>query len=523
MVTPTEVYAEAIDAMNRGQWRRSQALAEGLLRIAPQAVDVHYIAGVSALQLHALPRALEHLRRATELEPDRGEYLSQYARALAMAGDLPNAASVADKAMTLETPQDAVSSDTLGIVFSRAGLHERATEAFSRAVEAAPDHAGYHFNLATSLMFYGNVDSAEAEFERCIAIDHRYWRAYLAVSHLRRQTTADNHLPQLRGLLSEFGNSAEARMHLNLALAKELEDMGDVDGAFAHCVSGKSAYRVQLSVSDQLRHFDRLIHAFDKADGSSDGLANREAIFIVGMPRSGTTIVDRILSSHSEVHSAGELHAMGLTIRKISGLPSRNLIETAANLGANFHDWHRVGTRYINCTRSCTGHTPRFTDKFPLNFLFVGHIAKALPQAKIICLRRHPMDTCLSNFRQLFTTDSSDYNYSFDLLDTGRYFICFDRLMRHWQSIMPGRIIEVSYEALVSDPAANTRMLLQACDLPWEDACLNFERAAGPAATASAIQVRSPMNQDSMYRWKKYEKHLVELRELLTKEGIRVD
>jgi hypothetical protein len=154
--------------------------------------------------------------------------------------------------------------------------------------------------------------------------------------------------------------------------------------------------------------------------------------------------------------------------------------------------------------------------------LYAGHIAAALPNARIICLRRDPMDTCLSNFRQLFAMTSPYYDYSFDLLDTGRYYILFDRLMTFWRERLPGRILEVEYEALVEHQEAGTRQLLDFCDLSWDDACLRFEENEAPVGTASAVQVRSKMYRSSMKRWKRYERQLAGLREVLANAGIEV-
>jgi hypothetical protein len=182
-----------------------------------------------------------------------------------------------------------------------------------------------------------------------------------------------------------------------------------------------------------------------------------------------------------------------------------------------------VGEDYLASTRPDTGNKPRFIDKLPHNFLYVGAIANALPNARIICLRRDPMDTCLSNFRQLFALASPYHDYSYDLLNTGRYYILFDRLMAHWKQAFPGRVLEVDYETLVDAQEASSRRLLEFCDLTWDDACLHFESNLAPAATASAAQVRAPIYRSALNRWRQYEAHLADLRDLLDKAGIALD
>jgi hypothetical protein len=182
-----------------------------------------------------------------------------------------------------------------------------------------------------------------------------------------------------------------------------------------------------------------------------------------------------------------------------------------------------LGQTYLASTRPATGRLPRFVDKLPHNFLHAGFIAQALPKARIICLRRHPMDTCLSNFRQLFAPESPYFDYSFDLLDTGRYFIQFDRLMKHWHTIFPGRILDVQYEQLVENQESCSRQLIEFCGLPWDPACLRFHENSSSVATASAVQVRSPMYRSALQRWKAYGEALDPLREILTAAGIDLD
>jgi hypothetical protein len=182
-------------------------------------------------------------------------------------------------------------------------------------------------------------------------------------------------------------------------------------------------------------------------------------------------------------------------------------------------DLPAVGRAYVELTRP-GGDKPRFVDKMPLNFFYLGHIARALPGARLVVLRRHPLDTCLGNFRQLFALGQSYYDYAYDLLDTGRYYLAFARLMAHWQRVLPGRIHELVYEQLVADPRGETQRLLQHCGLEWEDGCLAFERNPAAVATASAVQVREPLHARSVGRWRHYERELQPLIRLLAESGV---
>lgn len=238
------------------------------------------------------------------------------------------------------------------------------------------------------------------------------------------------------------------------------------------------------------------------------------------MPRSGTTLVERILSSHSEVTQTGELLNLGITMKRLSGTITAALLDPATIAGMNRVNRAALGKLYVDSTRPGTGQTPRFIDKMPQNFLNLGYIAEALPNAAIVCLHRDPMDTCLGNFRELFTLGTPYWDYTFDILDIGRYYVRFRQLMEHWSRVFPGRVLEISYEDLVQDQASVTRRLLQHCKLDWEDACLDFESNPAPVSTASSTQVRSAIHGMSMQRWKNYRAQLEPLQALLADAGL---
>lgn len=507
--------------MNRGQWLEASKIADGLLKTAPEHPGVHFVAGVAALQQQQIPHALGHLQRAASLNPKRADYAAQYSRALAAGRLLREASMVAERAMSL-APSDPLTLDTLGVVFTQANAHTRAADAFRQAAALMPNAASYRFNLATSLTFSGDLDGAEKEYEACIRLEPRYWKAHLGLAQLRTQTAAHHHLDRLRSLLAQFPHDEVARMYLNLALAKELEDLKDYAPSFEHLTAGKTAggAKRRYDVARDEALFETLMQTFEQPAQDIGGSRSEEPVFVIGMPRSGTTLVDRILSSHSHVHSAGELQNFGVLLKRASGSRTPEMLDADTVTRAMHVDWARLGDSYVASTRPGTGQTARFIDKLPHNFLYAGFIARALPRAKIICLRREATDTCLSNFRQLFAQTSPYYDYSFDLLDTGRYYLLFDRLMAHWQRVLPGRILEVGYEELVESQEGVTARLLEFCDLPWEEACLHFEQNRAPVATASAVQVREGINRKSMQRWKHYAGQVSELRALLERGGV---
>jgi tetratricopeptide (TPR) repeat protein len=521
MTDPAKLYAQATSAYNQRNWRQALELSVQLLQQAPNQAELHYLAGLSALELQQMPQALPHLRRAVQLYPQRADYATQFAKALSMVNLSADAMAVADRALTL-LPLDAHALDTLGVIFTRANAHERATALYERAVTLAPQHPSYRYNFAKSLVFLGRLDDAECELESCLRLAPGHWGVYLSLSELRKQSPTKNHLERLHSLLPKGADDPTAQMNLQLALAKEYEDLADYPRAFEHLVAGKVAAGSMRHYSPRQDEilFEKLIQASPEPQPVGAGCSSDEPIFVIGMPRSGTTLVERILSSHPDVHAAGELQNFGIALKRASGSRTPQLLDADTIERAREIDWQQLGEAYLASTRPDTSHKPRFIDKLPHNFLYVGAIANALPNAKIICLRRDPMDTCLSNFRQLFAPASPYHDYSYDLLDTGRYYVLFDRLMAHWKQAFPGRILEVDYETLVDSQEAKSRELLEFCGLPWNDACLHFEDNRAPVTTASAVQVREPIYRSAVLRWKQYETQLTGLKGLLEAAGI---
>lgn len=515
MTAVAETYARAVAALNQRRWDESWRLAQQLLRDGEHP-GVHFVAGVAAFELQQLRAALTHLHRATVLNPQRPDYAAQMARALTQARLNRDALVYADKAIALGVG-DALTLDTLGVIYTRAGEHDKALAAYMQAVAKAPRQASFRYNLATCLLFFGRTEEAECEYRQTLLDDPGYWRAYTSLAQLRRRSRRDNDIALLEGALEAGKGVPEAQLYVNLALAKEREDLGEYEAAFAHYRDGKAVQKRARGYdgSSDRALFAAIEHAFDAVDEAVVGDGSEEPIFVVGMPRSGTTLVDRILSSHSQVYSAGELQNFSVALKRLVATPTPGILDVPTLTRLDGLDWARLGREYVESTRPGTGRTPRFVDKLPHNFLYVGHIARALPRAKIVCLRRDAMDTCLGNFRQLFALSSPYYDYSFDLMDIGRYYQMFDRLMAHWSRLLPERILEVRYEDLVSDQLATTQRLLQFCGLPWEDACLAFERNDAPVATASLVQVREPLTNAYIGRWRRYGADVAELAQML--------
>ena len=485
--------------------------------------------GVLAAERGRIAAGLAQIREACAANPGDPEPQAQLARWLSRLNRNDEALVAVARALAL-VPQSARCWDTVGVVLSRAGRHEQAVACFQRAVALEPDRAGMHFNHAASLKFLGRFTAAEAAYEACIRCDPKFWRAHSALAATRRQTSAHNHIDRLERLLTAGPLEPDAELHLRHALAKELEDIGQDDDAFAHLLAGNArkhaatGYRFERDqglFEAVMRLYPEGLPAPARVTLVGEEI-DSAPIFVVGLPRTGTTLVERILSSHSQVASAGESQNFGVLLKRACQTPSPQVLDEATLAQSLRVDLQALGRDYIERTRPAGQPQPRFVDKMPLNFFYLGHIARALPAASIVVLRRHPLDTGLSNFRQLFATGFSYYDYARDLRDIGRYYAQFERLIAHWQATLPGRVHEVRYEALVAGQRAETERLLAHCRLPWEEACLHFELNASAVATASAVQVRQPLYASSVGRWRRFERHLQPLIDELVTAGVKL-
>jgi tetratricopeptide (TPR) repeat protein len=528
-----ELHRAAQKAMQQGLLREVHQHCLAILKLDQTFADAWFLCAVIAAHNGQRSKAIDILGNAIALAPKNPEYRAELGKQLVASNQPEQALHEAESALSLE-PEALPTLNTLGTVFSHTGEHEKALLCFERASQSLQQRsestnnlsiewqADFYFNRAASLQFAGRFDDAETSYEKAIALQPNMIKAHAALSTLRRQTPEINHLERLETLRSRVSTPRD-QLHLGHAIAKEQEDLGRYREAFTTLAWAKQAQSTEMpycAESDKalitgIRHlFTREIFS-----NSHTGCDNPEPIFIVGMPRTGTTLVEQILSSHSKVYAAGELQNLPLQVNRMTGSAAEllNLETFGASLQLNPS---QLGAAYIDSTRPRTGHTPYFIDKLPLNFLFLGLIKLALPNAKLVCLRRDPMDACLSNYRQVFAVNFKHYHYNLNLLDCGRYYIQFDQLMQHWRDVMPGAVHEVSYEALVEQPEQIARELLAYCGLSWEDQCLSFHQRKTSVATPSSVQIRQGIYTSSVNRWQRYGDAMQPLYELLKSAGL---
>jgi tetratricopeptide (TPR) repeat protein len=502
----------AIEHHTHGSLAEAEAGYRKLLEVQPDQVDALHLLGVIHLQRGDLVAAEALIRGAIAIDASLAVFHNNLGAVLRGMGRMDEAADAFRAAVTL-APEYAEAHSNLGTAMLALGDFERSLEAFRRSLVLNPRNPQAHCNLGAALLEYGRLEEAAACFNAALEIDPGYSAAF----HYLSLTRASSAVPQdeialAERTLAEGEPGIDQRIHLHFALGRMLDQEERFEEAFHHIAEANRLQRGR-TVYDPARHeqlIDRTIDLFTPAFFESFrelGCDSELPVFIVGMPRSGTTLVEQILASHDQVFGAGELGYFQQLEAALSGiLASAAPYPTCSGaLGAAEID--ALARGYLSLLRSLPGarHAHRVTDKMPDNFLHLGLIAMLFPRARIIHCRRDPLDTCLSIYFQKFT---GDYPYAYDLSEIGRYYLAYRRLMAHWKAVLPIPVLEVDYEALVADQEGVSRQLVAFCGLEWRERCLRFFQTERSVKTASSAQVRRPLYAGSVGRWRHYEAHL---------------
>jgi tetratricopeptide (TPR) repeat protein len=510
-------------AVQAKDWRVVQTCAAEILRRDAGSAEGHFLAGLAEKAAQRLVKAAEAFTRALELDPGR------YDAAIELADDCARSFRRAEARTLLEKYESSLGNsprylNLAGLTWSMLGLHERAWPLYRRANELQPGMPLFEANLAACSVYLGKVDEARALYLKLLERNPAHQRNHYHLSRLARARDSA-HVEQMQAVLRATGLPPEKNIFLHYALGKELEDLEQWDEAFHHYqAAGDAATSVShYDVAADVALIDRIIEVCDAswlAAGPTEvptAVTGKTPIFIVGLPRTGTTLTERILSSHSQVESIGETEFLQMVLRQVSGVPGVEGMTPAMLAAAAQQDIGRVADGYLNAVHYRLGERPFFIEKWPENILYLGFIAKAYPHARLLHLRRHPMDTCFAMYKQSF------FRYAYTLENVGNYYVAYDRLARHWRALLGGRFVEVEYEALVRDQEGQTRRLLEQLQLDFEPACLEFDRNEAASATASSVQVREKIHTRSVQRWQQFERHLEPLRRILEDAGIAID
>ncbi len=488
--------AAGIALRRSGRHREALPHYEQALVLDPDYAEAEYNLGAALAALGRHEEAAAHYRRALALKPDHAEAENNLGAALRALGRYEEAAAHYRRALALK-PGLAEARSNLGAVLQPLDRHEEALAQFDQALALKPDLAEAHHGRGVALQTLGRLDEGRRAIEAAIAIAPRKAEFYGALARSKRLVDGDPHRVAIEALARDMASlPEEEQVHLHFALGRVYDDLGRRERSFRHLVEGNALKRRHIAYDEAaalaaMARTRALFSAELIGRLAGRGDPSPLPVFILGMPRSGTTLVEQIVASHPRAHGGGERRDFETAI---AGLDPRE---------ADGEGWRGVGGRYVERIRPLSPAAARITDKMPGNFRFAGLIHLALPNARIIHVRRDPVDTCLSCFSILF---GGELPYAYDLAELGRYYRAYAEVMAHWRATLPpAAMLEVEYETLVADFEPQARRIVAHCGLDWDRACLDFHKLRRPVWTASAAQVRQPVYQSSVGRSRPYE------------------
>lgn len=480
---PLDVQANRLIAA--GRFAEALPLAEAALRGQRICLPTHGMLATILAQLGRRHDALRVIEDAVQLREGSGEAYNSLAHASLLLGE-----------------------------------HERSNALYRRAVELDPGDWRFWHNLASSERSMGRLREAEAACNRAIALDRTRYADYQLRSELRVQTADDNHLAELEREFARPDLDDRGRMFLGYALSKELDDLRRYDEAFQYLAVASRIRRrnLQYDVAIDERKLRRIEDVFPQSLVRSAAAESRDGsrfVFIVGLPRSGTTLLEHILTGLDGVRSNGETECFSQAL--LTAAP-RDRGDVFA--GAAAAEPAAVAAGYAQLAdREPDSERPTIVEKLPMNYLYLGAIRRALPDARIVLVNREPVDSCFAMYRTLF---GEAYPFSYDFEDLARYYAAYERLMNHWRACLGDTLCEISYEALVSAPSQVGEQVARYCGLAWREQALRIEERAMVSTTASAAQIRRPIYGSSTGRWRRYERHVEPLRRALRQRNVAV-
>ncbi len=485
------------------------------LALRPNYVEAHKNLGNVLDALDHQQEAAVAFERALALRPDDAEAHIALGNTL-LKLDRPDEAIGHFQNVVARDAANVDARNGLGAALNMLGRSEEAIVHHQAVLALNPKHVEAHSRLADALLALGRLAEASALRERVVKLAPRKAGYYWNLANARRFTAEDRHLPAMQALAGALPElNAEEQIDLHFALGKAYSDIGAHEQSFAHLREGNALMRrrVLYDEATTLGRFERMKTVFTAElmrDKQGLGDPSPLPVFIIGMPRSGTTLIEQILASHPKVFGAGELHEMATLAEQISGPDGTVVPEAVPDLPGE--RLRRLGADYLQRIRRFAPQAERITDKMPGNFLLAGLIHLALPRARIIHVCRDLREIAFSCFSLLFPRG---HVYSYDLAELGRYCRAYRELMAHWHRVAPGAILDVHYEEVVGDLEGQARRLVEHCGLLWDDACLDFHRTQRSVRTASAAQVRQPIYRSSIGRWRPHEQALQPLLQAL--------
>lgn len=511
---------KAFELHAKGRVGVAEGICREYLRQRPMDVDAIRLLAQIGIDLGVVDEAIKLLDRCLELAPDFHFARSNYVTALGRQQRFDKALEEMAKLEKADPDNIAYLSQSAALL-SMASKFDEAHVKFREVIERAPGNARILTNFGHSLRYGGKGDEAIDAYLQSIAADPEAGEAWWSLANLKTFRFSDEQVAEMQERLAGIKSDGPDKFHLAFALGKALEDAGDFDESFAAYETGNEI-KCRFSAYDREDTSARVTACIDQTDAERfDGTGHQsdEPIFVVGLPRAGSTLLEQILASHSQVEATSELPFIGQIATDVSGRRKRtDEIIYPGNI-EELTDEQReaLGQLYLARARVYRQGKPRFIDKLPNNFMHVALIKRILPNATIIDARREPMAACFANLKQLFA-QGQEFTYSQE--DIATYYADYIRLMDHWHSILPGQILTVQYEDVVEDLESQVRRLLDHCGLEFEESCVRYYEKDRAVRTASSEQVRQPIYKDAMKQWQNYEAHLGPIREILVERDI---
>ena len=514
---PPEIL-KATGLFSDGDWLIAENMVRAyLLKHGHQVEGMRLLARIG-IERNVLDDAEILLEAVLELAPDYQAARSDYARVLLERHKYSRAREELEKLLKLE-PENRTHRTQYATVIVGLGEHERAIEIYRELLLDSPQPADLHLSIAHSLKTLGKQQDSIEAYRAAAAARPNFGDAYWSLANLKTYRFGEGEIARMRAEESAPGTALVDRYHLCFALGKALEDRGEFEESFRYYERGnafkRSESRYRPEIIERNTHLQIetcTAELFSRLDGA--GAMDPDPIFIVGLPRAGSTLLEQILASHSRVEGTHELADIPRMVLDLQGRDPdlEHPRYPGALKSSSGEELRRMGERYLRDTRVYRTDRPYFIDKMPNNFRHIGLIHLILPNAKIIDARREPMACCFSNLKQLF---ASGQEFTYSIEDIARYYRTYLELMRHWDSVLPGRILKVQHEHVVDDLEANVRRILEFCGLDFEPGCVEFHKTARSIRTASSEQVRQPIFRDGLDQWKNYEPWLGPLKEAL--------
>lgn len=500
-----------------GQVQRAEKISSQLLVDAPGFAQVHYFACEIAIVKNQIEQAMLHINQAIDIDSQEPALMFKKAQIEIIARQGLRAQNTASTIADLNPGIPSIHLEAARI-FSQCDNHTGAEFFLLNAKAMEIKTPDFLFEFAKNQFYLGKTDEAEKAISDYLGLGLPVNGPLLLLrAKLKKQTQNSNHVQMLKNHLSQQ-LSKENAVNCYFALAKELEDLGDYSQAFKALKSGAEIQRqlLRFNLNDEVKNIQDIINTFQPASfsGIPDSTSADAPIFIIGMPRTGTTLVERIVGKHEGVKSAGETSdfvlAMSSVINNyIDSHPEKQLSPLGAALKVNYGG---IAQKYKDSMVGMLGNATRYLDKLPFNFLYCGLIKKAFPAARIIHLVRDPMDTCYAVYKTLF---HQAYYFSYDLDELADYYIAYRRLMNHWHTLMPDAILDVKYEELVSNPLDVSKRITDYCGLAWSEQLIEVQNSVEASSTASAAQIREPIYTSSIQLWRNFEAELEPVRRKL--------